>query len=80
MARAGKKTQWKGNGAPVVLEAKLWLAMVKSRNDMDTAEDKHIDLGFIFLRYISAALAELHAKLTTEPEVDPRALRGWGHE
>jgi type I restriction enzyme M protein len=78
MARAGKKTQWKGNGAPIVFEAKLWPAVAKSRNDTDTAEYKPAVLGLIFLKYISAAFSELHAKLTTEPGADPRCAPGLG--
>ena len=35
----------------------------KLRNNMDAAEYKHVVLGLIFLKYISDAFDELHAKL-----------------
>ena len=44
-------------------EAKLWLAADKLRNNMDAAEYKHVVLGLIFLKYISDAFEEHHAKL-----------------
>ncbi len=44
-------------------EAKLWLAADKLRNNMDAAEYKHVVLGLIFLKYISDAFEEYHAKL-----------------
>ncbi len=45
------------------LETKLWQAADKLRNNMDAAEYKHVVLGLIFLKYISDAFEELHAKL-----------------
>ena len=44
-------------------EAKLWLSADKLRNNMDAAEYKHVVLGLIFLKYISDAFDEHHAKL-----------------
>ncbi len=44
-------------------EAKLWLAADKLRSNMDAAEYKHVVLGLIFLKYISDAFEEHHAKL-----------------
>jgi type I restriction-modification system DNA methylase subunit len=46
-------------------EAKLWLAADKLRSNMDAAECKHVVLGLIFLKYISDAFEEHHAKLIT---------------
>ena len=40
-------------------EAKLWLTADKLRNNMDAAEYKHVVLGLIFLKYISALLPKL---------------------
>jgi type I restriction enzyme M protein len=51
------------NGANLGFEAKLWLAADKLRNNMDAAEYKHVVLGLIFLKYISDAFEEMHAKL-----------------
>ncbi|HPG39970.1 MAG TPA: class I SAM-dependent DNA methyltransferase [bacterium] len=51
----------KNNDEP--LEKKLWQAADKLRKNMDAAEYKHIVLGLIFLKYISDAFYELHAKL-----------------
>ena len=58
---ANSKT--KANGALIGFEAKLWLAADKLRNNMDAAEYKHVVLGLIFLKYISDAFEEMHAKL-----------------
>jgi len=45
------------------LEKKLWKAADKLRKNMDAAEYKHVVLGLIFLKYISDAFEEQHAKL-----------------
>ncbi len=49
--------------ATIGLEAKLWLAADKLRNNMDAAEYKHVVLGLIFLKYISDTFEEDRAKL-----------------
>ena len=41
---------------------------------MDAAEYKHVVLGLIFLKYISDAFEEQHAKLVAE-QADERARR-----
>src|SRR2546429_3900882 len=51
------------NSANIGFEAKLWLAADKLRSNMDAAEYKHVVLGLIFLKYISDAFEEHHAKL-----------------
>ncbi len=53
----------KDTTANLGFEAKLWLAADKLRNNMDAAEYKHTVLGLIFLKYISDAFDEHHAKL-----------------
>jgi len=45
-------------------EAKLWLAADKLRSNMDAPEYNHVVLGLIFLKYISDAFEEHHAKRT----------------
>ncbi|NPV38787.1 MAG: SAM-dependent DNA methyltransferase [Brevinematales bacterium] len=45
------------------LEVTLWKAADKLRKNIDAAEYKHVVLGLIFLKYISDAFEELHAKL-----------------
>lgn len=50
------------------LEKQLWKAADKLRKNIDAAEYKHIVLGLIFLKYISDAFEELHAKLLVEKE------------
>ncbi len=45
------------------IEKTLWTAADKLRSNMDAAEYKHVVLGLIFLKYISDAFDELHAKL-----------------
>lgn len=37
--------------------------MDKLRKDIDSAEYKHVVLGFIFIRYISDAFEDLYSKL-----------------
>ena len=71
------------NGANVGYEAELWKMADALRGSMDAAEYKHVVLGLIFLKYISDAFEELHAKLQGEkkqgadPE-DPDEYRAKG--
>ena len=63
-----KKTAGRGkamNGA-LGLEATLWQAADKMRNNMDAAEYKHVVLGLIFLKYISDAFEEKRSALLQE--------------
>jgi len=62
----GKKAATKGNGANVGYEAELWQMADALRGSMDAAEYKHVVLGLIFLKYISDAFEEQHAKLEAE--------------
>jgi type I restriction enzyme M protein len=64
MAQA--KKQSKNNGANVDYEAELWQMADALRGSMDAAEYKHVVLGLIFLKYISDAFEEQHAKLEAE--------------
>ncbi len=45
------------------IDTRLWQAADILRKNIDAAEYKHIVLGLIFLRYISAAFEDLHARL-----------------
>ena len=62
------------SGPDLGFEAKLWQAADALRSNMDAAEYKHVVLGLIFLKYISDAFEEQHAKLVenqakgTDPE------------
>ena len=56
----------KGNGATVGYEAELWKMADALRGSMDAAEYKHVVLGLIFLKYISDAFEEQHAKLVAD--------------
>jgi len=47
-------------------EAELWRMADALRGSMDAAEYKHVVLGLIFLKYISDAFEEQHAKLEAE--------------
>ena len=58
-----KKTN---NGANVGYEAELWQMADALRGSMDAADYKHVVLGLIFLKYISDAFEEQHAKLEAE--------------
>jgi len=63
---AKKETQKNNNGANLGFEATLWVAADKMRSNMDAGEYKHVVLGLIFLKYISDAFEERHAKLLGE--------------
>jgi len=56
----------KDAGATVGYEAQLWQMADALRGSMDAAEYKHVVLGLIFLKYISDAFEERHAKLIVE--------------
>lgn len=56
----------KSNGANLGFEATLWAAADKMRSNMDPGEYKHVVLGLIFLKYISDAFEERHARLLEE--------------
>jgi type I restriction enzyme M protein len=60
------KTVKGSTGANVGFEAQLWAAADTLRGSMDAAEYKHVVLGLIFLKYISDAFEEIHAKLEAE--------------
>ena len=47
-------------------EAELWSMADALRGSMDAAEYKHVVLGLIFLKYISDAFEERHARLEAE--------------
>lgn len=65
MARARKKA-WNGTGANLGFEEKLWQAADALRANMDAAEYKHVVLGLVFLKYVSDAFEEQHARLVAE--------------
>ena len=56
------------NNTDEPIEKQLWKAADKLRKNIDAAEYKHIVLGLIFLKYISDAFEELHAKLASGTE------------
>ena len=53
-------------GATVGYEAQLWQMADALRGSMDAAEYKHVVLGLIFLKYISDAFEEQHARLEAQ--------------
>lgn len=53
------------------IEAKLWQAADKLRNNMDAAEYKHVVLGLIFLKYVSDTFDEKYKELDSTPNADP---------
>ncbi len=55
-------------GATTGYEAELWLMADTLRGSMDAAEYKHVVLGLIFLKYISDAFEERHARLVAEQD------------
>ena len=60
----GAKTA--AQGATTGHEAELWRMADALRGSMDAAEYKHVVLGLIFLKYISDAFEEMHARLEAE--------------
>jgi type I restriction enzyme M protein len=61
-----RKSRSSKTAANLGFEAELWQAADALRGSMDAAEYKHVVLGLIFLKYISDAFEELHAKLGSE--------------
>ncbi len=64
--RKSKRAASGDSGANLGFEAKLWAAADALRGSMDAAEYKHVVLGLIFLKYISDAFEERHARLEAE--------------
>jgi len=54
------------SAANIGYEAELWQMADALRGSMDAGEYKHVVLGLLFLKYISDAFEELHAKLEAE--------------
>jgi len=64
--RTKKSKNPESTGANIGYEAQLWQMADALRGSMDAAEYKHVVLGLIFLKYISDAFEEQHAKLIAE--------------
>src|SRR5947207_5649734 len=64
--RKKKSESAKNDGATVGYEAQLWQMADALRGSMDAAEYKHVVLGLIFLKYISDAFEEQHARLVAD--------------
>jgi type I restriction enzyme M protein len=65
VARAKRKAA-NGTGANLGFEEKLWQAADALRANMDAGEYKHVVLGLVFLKYVSDAFEEQHARLLAE--------------
>ena len=63
---ARKRSQKNDTATSLSYEAQLWQMADALRGSMDAAEYKHVVLGLIFLKYISDAFEEQHAKLVAE--------------
>ena len=61
-----KKASGSNGGANLGFEAEMWRAADELRGQVDAAEYKHVVLGLVFLKYISDAFGEHHAKLLKE--------------
>ncbi|MBI4633806.1 MAG: SAM-dependent DNA methyltransferase [Deltaproteobacteria bacterium] len=66
MSRGKADMAKNNNGANLGFERELWQAADALRSNMDAAEYKHVVLGLIFLKYISDAFEEQHARLDAE--------------
>jgi hypothetical protein len=64
--RKSKRGTGEPSAATVGYEAELWRMADALRGSMDAAEYKHVALGLIFLKYISDAFEEQHARLVAE--------------
>jgi len=49
----------------------LWVMADKLRNNMDSAEYKHVCLGLIFLKYISDSFVKAYAEISQDEYADP---------
>jgi type I restriction enzyme M protein len=65
-AAAPKPARSAETAANLGYEAELWRMADALRGSMDAAEYKHVVLGLIFLKYISDAFEEQHARLVAE--------------
>ena len=65
MTKKKSRSKSKSNNAsaPIGYENELWQMADALRGSVDAAEYKHVVLGLIFLKYISDAFEEQHAKL-----------------
>jgi type I restriction enzyme M protein len=71
VAKRSKESSKKGTtDATIGYEAKLWQMADALRGSMDAAEYKHVVLGLIFLKYISDAFEEHHARLEADELAD----------
>ena len=61
-----KTTKEKFTGAKLGFEDQLWKSADALRSNMSAANYKHVVLGLIFLKYVSDAFEELHAKLKAD--------------
>ena len=66
MAKQKSKRAGSVANASVGYESTLWQMADTLRGSMDAAEYKHVVLGLIFLKYISDAFEEQHAKLVAD--------------
>ena len=66
MPKPSRDERSKATSANVGYEAQLWQMADALRGSMDAAEYKHVVLGLLFLKYISDAFEEQHAKLVAD--------------
>ncbi len=59
-----------GTNADLSFTAELFKAADKLRGNLEPSEYKHVALGLIFLKYISDAFDEMHARLSDDPLAD----------
>ena len=72
MEQGGFLNMANGNtAANIGFEQTLWAAADKMRNNMDSAEYKHIVLGLIFLKFISDSFEEAYKTILAEELADP---------
>ena len=68
--RRNSKEQTESSG-DTDYRSELWRMADALRGNMDAAEYKHVVLGLVFLKYISDAFEEAHARLANDRYADP---------
>ena len=66
MAKRTSNSKAEATAANVGYEAQLWQMADALRNSMDAAENKHVILGLLFLKYISDTFEEQQARLVAD--------------
>lgn len=74
-SKSGQKYRRLFNGGGIKMaelrKEDLWVMADKLRNNMDSAEYKHVCLGLIFLKYISDSFERAYQEISQDEYADP---------